>query len=109
MWFVAKASSDVEEFILYTFDGEDCSFPFLRVLVPSLVVDFFDKNTVGRWWTEALTEWILEELKRKCPELKLNKDAIYFVNPYSLALISLEEKLKTKINLDLLPLVDLTK
>lgn len=41
MRFVAKAVSDAEEFVLYAYDGEECSFPFLRVLVPTIVVDFF--------------------------------------------------------------------
>jgi hypothetical protein len=108
MRFVAKAVSDVEEFVLYAYDGEECSFPFLRVLVPTIVVDFFYKNTVGKWWDEALTEWILEELKKKLPEMKLSK-AVYYANSYSIAMISLEEKLGREVNLDLLPLVDLTK
>jgi len=55
-----------------------------------------------------LTEWILEELKKKLPEMKLSK-AEYYANSYSIAMISLEEKLGRKVNLDLLPLVDLTK
>jgi hypothetical protein len=94
----------LSEYVLYAFN-EDVTVPIARLLILDADLLFFDKNPIeGKSKGEVFTEWILKEIKKKCPQIlePFIKDYNFFTNLLSVAVICGEKKV------DLLPVIDLT-